>query len=239
MIPADDIVFRRARDAMIADQLMARGISSARVLHAMAAVPREQFVPPEERAHAYEDCALPVGEGQTISQPYMVAVMTQLLDVHHHHRVLEIGTGTGYQAAVLAQLAREVFTIERIRTLSEAASQRLSALGIANVHFHVGDGSMGWPGACVAQDGRFPANAPPAVEFDRIVVTAGAPEIPPPLLAQLADGGILVAPRGDSSSQRIVVITRAGATFSEKRELLCRFVPLIGAHGWREGDPRA
>jgi protein-L-isoaspartate(D-aspartate) O-methyltransferase len=214
--------YRFKRDAMVADQLMARGISSARVLHAMRAVERHRFVPAENREHAYDDSALPAGSDQTISQPYVVAYMTQLLDVQPQHRVLEIGTGTGYQTAILAVLAKEVFTIERIAELSGAAQKILAELGFSNIRFHVGDGSLGWP-----QSGE-------AILFDRILVTAGAPEVPPPLLAQLADGGTLVAPRGPPDNQRIVSIMRRGVVHSEHAHLPVRFVPLIGKHAWQK-----
>jgi protein-L-isoaspartate(D-aspartate) O-methyltransferase len=211
--------FRHKRDAMIAQQLVARGIHSARVLNAMSVVPREKFVSADQREHAYDDAALPSMNGQTISQPYIVAFMSELLDVRPADRILEIGTGTGYQTAILAKLAErgEVFSIERIAALSDSARAMLASMGISNVRFLVGDGTLGWPGA---------------ERFDRILITAGTPEIPPPLLSQLADGGILVAPRGMPEHQRLVVITRCGDSFSERERIPVRFVPLIGKHAW-------
>jgi protein-L-isoaspartate(D-aspartate) O-methyltransferase len=234
MDPPPPNLFGAARDAMLADQLMARGITSAAVLHAMAAIPRHAFVAPEFQSQAYDDCALPAAAGQTISQPFMVAIMTQLVNIQPHNHILEIGTGTGYQTAILAWLAREghVFTIERIDPLAAGARETLARLNIRNVTYLTSDGSLGWPGACIAQDARFPVDPLPGPSFDRILITAGTPIIPPPLLAQLADGGILVAPRGDEQSQRLIVVTRHGSTFTERINLSCRFVPLIGAHGW-------
>jgi protein-L-isoaspartate(D-aspartate) O-methyltransferase len=242
MNPPPSNPFSFARDAMLTKQLMSRGIHSAAVLHAMAAVPRHAFVAPEFQSQAYDDCALPAASGQTISKPYIVAIMTQLLNVQPQNRILEIGTGTGYQTAILATLASagHVFTVERIPQLADAARETLACLGIQNVTFLTGDGTMGWPGACFLQDARFPAPPVPTPTFDRILITAGTPEIPPPVLAQLADDGILVAPRGNVESQRLVVITRRGTTLSEHLHLSCRFVPLIGAHGWKaDQEPRA
>ena len=241
-----DNLYGLARDDMIADQLMRRGIHSASVLHAMAAIPRHLFVDTEYRRQAYEDCALPASDGQTISQPYMVAIMTQLLDVQPQHRVLEIGTGTGYQTAILAWLARDghVYTIERIEHLAAGARRRLAELGVGNVSYFTGDGTMGWPGgegSGVRGQGSEHSSlssgpCPLTPIFNRILITAGTPEVPPPILAQLAEGGLLVAPRGDEHSQRLVVMTRKGAALSERVDLSCRFVPLIGQHGWKHAD---
>ncbi|RJP35921.1 MAG: protein-L-isoaspartate(D-aspartate) O-methyltransferase [Phycisphaerales bacterium] len=218
-ITIDDEWGARQRVRMVEEQLRARGISDARVLAAMGAVPRERFVPASTRFQAYDDGALAVGEGQTISQPYIVGYMTAELDVGAEHRVLEVGTGTGYQTAVLARLATRVYTVERLPRLAQAAAETLAALGVANVVTRVGDGSLGWP-----------EEAP----FDRIIVTAGAPGVPQTLLNQLTDGGILVAPVGELSSQRLVRVVRRGRTFHERPGIGCRFVKLIGGEGWNE-----
>lgn len=200
-------------------ELREQGIADERVLDALARVPREVFLPPEEMADAYANQALPIGAGQTISQPYIVAVMTQALGLTGEERVLEIGTGSGYQAAVLALLAREVYTIERIAQLAQRARAALERLGISNLHYRVGDGTEGWP-----------EEAP----FDGILVTAAAPEVIPELLAQLTDGGRLVMPVGDEDRQVLRVYQRAGGRVTRSKLCDCRFVPLIGAHGWTE-----
>lgn len=200
-------------------ELREQGIEDERVLEALTRVPREAFLPAEEFADAYANQALPIGEGQTISQPYIVAVMTQALGLTGQERVLEIGTGSGYQAAVLALLAREVFTVERIEALSGRARATLEKLGYDNIHFKVGDGTEGWP-----------EEAP----FDGILVTAAAPDVIPELLAQLAEGARLVMPVGDADRQVLRVYTRAGGRVTRAKLCDCRFVPLIGAHGWAE-----
>lgn len=207
-----------ARRRMIFDDIYRRGIRDERVLQAMEDVPRERFLPPELQDAAFEDRALPIGAGQTISQPYIVAYMTEQLDVTPQSRVLEIGTGSGYQTAILARLAREVYTLERIDRLSESASRRLEALGVANVRFRCGDGTLGWPDA-----------AP----FDRILVTAAGPKVPPALLNQLDDGGILIAPIGDEPDQRLVKVHRHGPSLIETPLIAVRFVRLIGESGWK------
>jgi len=206
-----------ARRTMIEDQLRARGIRDARVLHEMAALRREDFLPADLSASAYDDRALPVDCGQTLSQPYIVALMTERLRLRPQHRVLEIGTGTGYQTAVLSRLVGSVFTVERIDELSRQAAARLARLGCSNVHFHVGDGTLGWP-----------EHAP----YDRILVTAGAPETPPALLAQLSTEGILVIPVGPPDEQVLISIERRGAELVRRELLACRFVKLIGSEGW-------
>jgi len=196
---------------MIVEQLGARDIHDPRVLDAMSRVPRHLFLPEDARFDAYDDHPVPIGHGQTISQPYIVAFMTQALDVGPEHRVLEIGTGCGYQTAVLAGLAREVFSIEVVPELAARARQTLDVLGYTNVHVRVGDGYDGWPG-----------EAP----FDRILGAAAAPEIPPVLVDQLADDGILVLPVGDSHQEIKVVQKRAGQVHS--RDVLpVRFVPMV------------
>jgi protein-L-isoaspartate(D-aspartate) O-methyltransferase len=205
---------------MVDRQIAARGIRDTRVLQALTQVPRHRFVPPALTSHAYADHAMSIGEEQTISQPYMVAVMTEALGLEGPERVLEVGTGSGYQAAVLAELAHEVFSVERIPSLADAADALLRELGYANVRLRTGDGSEGWP-----------EEAP----FDAILVTAGAPAPPPSLMDQLSpDGGRLVAPVGDRDLQRIVRVERSGSSFTKERLLSCRFVPLLGAEGWPE-----
>ena len=207
----------------LADHLRSRGIADPRVLEAMASVPRDRFVPEDAAAMSWRDQALPIACGQTISQPFMVALMTQELALRGSERVLEVGTGSGYQAAILARLAAEVHTIERIEDLARSADQLLRLeLGIENVRVHVGDGSLGWPSA-----------AP----FDRIIVTAGTPELPAPLFEQLADGGLIVAPIGSAESQQLRIIERRGNVAVEHPSVTCRFVPLIGQRGW--ADPSA
>jgi protein-L-isoaspartate(D-aspartate) O-methyltransferase len=211
--------FRKERLAMVEGQLRRRGISDQRVLEAMAKIPRHAFVSPDYQTAAYEDRPLPIGEGQTISQPYMVAVMTQSLSLKGEERVLEIGTGSGYQTALLAELAKAIFTIERIRALIQRAEENLEELGYKNILFFCGDGTKGWP-----------EKAP----FDGIIVTAGAPEIPQPLTSQLADGGRLVIPVGPRYTQTLYVVTRKGTQFTEEEVTGCVFVPLVGAYGWKE-----
>ena len=203
---------------MVANQLRARGIADERVLQAMAAVPRDEFVPDDQRPAAYDDEALPIGEGQTISQPYMVARMTELLDVEPGDRILEIGTGSGYQAAILAWLGALVTTIERQVALVPDARTRIEALGLGDaVEIRLADGSLGDP-----------AGAP----WDGIIVTAAAPAIPNELRDQLADDGRLVIPVGPRDRQILTVVTRHGQDWTEQPDGACVFVPLIGAGGF-------
>ena len=203
---------------MISVQLRARGIVDERVLAAMAAVPRERFVPAGSRDLAYADQALTIAAGQTISQPWMVAVMTQLLDLQPGCRVLEIGTGSGYQAAVLAAMGCDVLGIERLPELADAARERIEALGFADrVEIRVGDGSLGSP-----------ADAP----WSRIIVAAAAPAVPDALVAQLADGGRLVIPVGGRRVQELLLVERRGAELATTSRGPCVFVPLRGAGGW-------
>jgi protein-L-isoaspartate(D-aspartate) O-methyltransferase len=211
------------RVEMIEKQLRRRGISDAAVLAAMTEVPRHEFVPQEMRSHAYDDLPLPIGGGQTISQPYIVAAMTLALHLQPGDRVLEIGTGCGYQAAVLSRLAKEVFTIERRSELASAASATLARLGYPNAHVHCGDGTLG-----------LPELAP----FDAILVAAAAPAVPKPLLAQLAEGGRMILPVGDAEHQELQLIERRGDAFPTKLLEGCRFVPLVGYHGWQEPPKR-
>lgn len=207
------------REEMIEKQLRRRGIQDAAVLAAMAAVPRHEFVSEDVRAHAYDDLPLPIGSGQTISQPYIVAAMTAALHLQPGDRVLEIGTGCGYHAAVLSRLAKEVFTIERRPELASSASARLTRLGYSNAHVHCGDGTLG-----------LPEFAP----FDAILVAAAAPAVPKPLLAQLAEGGRIILPVGGAEHQELQLIEKHGDTFPIKMLEGCRFVPLLGYHGWQE-----
>ena len=207
---------------MVAEQLVARGIRDARVLDAFRRVPRHLFCPPETPvATAYGDHPLDIGQGQTISQPLMVAEMTAWLRLEPHDKVLEIGTGSGYQAAILALLVAEVHTVERLPDLAESAQERLAALGFANIHVHVGDGSCGWP-----------EQAP----YDAIVVTAASPGIPDPLKEELAEGGILAIPVGPRFAQDLALCERRGKEFRVTHAGGCRFVPLIGQHGWQDGE---
>ena len=203
----------RERRSMVARQLAARGISDPRVLEAMARVPREIFVPATSRHLAYADSALPIDCGQTISQPYIVALMTEALELSGDEKVLEIGTGCGYQTAVLAELTPHVYTIERHADLSRAARRRLESLGYDTIHYRVGDGTLGWP-----------EEAP----FDRILITAAAPAIPEPLWEQLREGGLVVAPLGGAWSQRLVAIRKERGEPVERYLCACRFVPLVG-----------
>ena len=209
--------FLRPRLNMVRDQLRPRRISDPRVLDAMAAVPRELFMPPALRELAYSDQAVAIGEGQTISQPFIVAYMTEQLAIEPHHRVLEVGTGSGYQAAVLAKLAGHVFSIERIDLLQRRAEKTLADLHISHIKLGLGDGSMGWT-----------EHAP----YDRIIVTAGAPTVPPELIAQLAAGGRLIIPVGNGNDQRLIAVCRLDDRTVETPLLECRFVRLVGAAGW-------
>lgn len=206
------------RERMVSEQLRRRDIVDPAVLAAFSVVPREDFVDPEAEKWAYEDSPLSIGFGQTISQPYVVAMTVQALGLAGNERVLEIGTGSGYAAAILGKVAREVHTVERIEELARTAAERLDRLGFDNVHVHHGDGTLGWP-----------PNAP----YEAIAVAAGAPRPPPSLLQQLTIGGRIVLPHGDASSQRLVRITRRSENdFVEEDLGEVRFVPLLGAEGW-------
>ncbi len=207
-----------AAERMVRLQLKTRDIVDPHVIDAMGRVPREAFVPSGSRTSAYEDCPLPIGHHQTISQPYMVAFMTQALELRGRERVLEVGTGSGYQTAVLAELCDQVFSIERIPELAAAAWQAIEGLGYCNVTIRVGDGSQGWP-----------EEAP----FDRILVGAAAPAVPPILSEQLADNGILVVPVGDwRQTQVVMLVRRTRRALSMEQTIGCRFVPLIGTGGF-------
>lgn len=213
--------YTEARRKMVESQLRARGIHDPDVLRVMEEVPRHLFVPPDLANQAYDDRPLDIGAGQTISQPYMVALMTELLAVEPHHRVLEVGTGSGYQAAILAALAREVVTMERFEKLAQAAAERLRDAGYRNVRVVVGDGSAG---------------APDHTPFDRIIVTAASPSVPPSLKEQLAAGGRLVCPVGARHAQKLIVVDRGDGVFEESEGVGCVFVPLLGKEGWSKDD---
>ncbi len=205
------------RREMVQEQISERGVRNPRVLDAMMRVPRHEFVSEDFLSGAYADQPLPIGNGQTISQPFMVGAMTQALALEGEERVLEVGTGSGYQAAVLALLAREVHSVENIATLATAAQERLARLSYKNVKVHHGDGTLGWP---------------QAAPYDAIVVTAAAPGIPPPLVAQLSEGGRLVIPVGPATEQELLLVRKIeGRTTSESLHY-CRFVPLLGRYGW-------
>jgi len=215
----DEETFAFERDRMVDEQLLSRDITDRRVLAAMRQVPRHRFVRPVDLRLAYADCPLPIGRGQTISQPYIVALMTQLLEPSPDDTVLEIGTGSGYQAAILAQLARKVISVERIPELAAEARLLLARLGVTTVEVQEGDGTQGCPD-----------HAP----FAGIVVTAGAPRVPEPLRQQLAEGGRLVLPVGSRDSQVLERWTRHGEDFRRERVAPVAFVPLIGEKGWSE-----
>lgn len=209
--------YEKQRQRMVVEQISRRGLNEPRLLSAMRTVPRHLFVPSEYRSSAYEDGPLPIGFGQTISQPYIVALMTNLLQLQGNERVLEVGTGSGYQAAILSKLAQEVHTIELLPELAESAAKLLAELGMDNVHIHVGDGSLGWPD-----------NAP----YAGILVAAAAPQAPRALLEQLADGGRLVIPVGGRGFQELEVWERKGGRYVSSNVLSVAFVPLRGEQGW-------
>ena len=211
---ADD--FAAQRQQMVASQIRNRGISDAAVLKAMETVPRHRFVPPEVRALAYGDTPLPIGHGQTISQPYIVALMSQLLDVQPGQRVLEIGTGSGYQAAVLAEMGVSVFTIEIVPELGRQAINVLDALGFKNIRVKIGDGYKGWP-----------EHAP----FDAIIVTCAPTNVPEPLKAQLAEGGRMVIPSGEKYNQQLFLLTKQTGKIKQEKIVDVRFVPMVDEHG--------
>lgn len=215
--------FRKEREEMVEFQIRARGVGDERVLAAMRKIPRHLFVPRGYERSAYEDRPLPIGEGQTISQPYIVAVMTEQLDLAPQDRVLEVGTGSGYQAALLAELAGTVISIERLASLADRAQQNLARAGVTNVKVVVGDGTEGYP---------------PEAPYDAVIVTAASPTIPDPLIDQLAEGGRLLAPVGPRECQDLLkLVKREGKVESIPLGGVC-FVPLIGQFGWRgEGSP--
>jgi protein-L-isoaspartate(D-aspartate) O-methyltransferase len=211
--------FTWAREKMVQEQLIARGIKQRRVLEAMRKIPRHFFVDPGLINRAYNDCALPIGEKQTLSQPYMAARMTEALELRGPEKVLEIGTGSGYQTALLAEICFNVFSVEKVRNLARKAREVLDKLEYHNIAIHVGDGSIGWS-----------EHAP----YDAVIVAAGAPEVPAPLLDQLLVGGRLVMPVGDEQTQRLMRITRGASGFAEEHLGECKFVKLIGKYAWHE-----
>jgi len=206
---------------MVRTQLERRGITDKTVLEAFRRVPREKFLRPADVEHAYEDRPYPIGYEQTISQPYIVALMTEVLEVGNTSKVLEVGTGSGYQTAILAELAGEVFTIERIGGLAERARGTLEALGYDNIRFLVGDGTLGWP-----------SEAP----FDRVIVTAAAPEVPGTLTDQLAVEGRMIIPVGSEHFQDLILVQRTGKGLARQKRCPCLFVKLIGREGWQARD---
>jgi len=213
------VSFDIARKRMVQEQIVARGITNPRLIDVMLKIPRHLFVQEAMAAQAYSDCPLPIGEKQTISQPFMVALMTDLLELKPTDHVLEIGTGSGYQTAILASLARRVWTIERIRPLAMQARKVLDSLHLLNVNIKVGDGTLGWE-----EEGP----------FDAILVTAGAPAVPETLVQQLAPGGRLVIPVGNEATQTLLRIRKeTDGTLTTETGIGCRFVPLIGQQGWQ------
>jgi len=216
--------YARARQWMLQRDLQGRDITDPRVLKVMAEIRREEFVPEAYLSQAYSDGPLPISMGQTISQPYIVALMTQELRLTHDCEVLEIGTGSGYQTAVLSKLAKRVYTVEQFSQLSESAQAVLRMLGIDNVEFYVGDGSCGWPGF----------RLPPSGYFDRIMITAAVPEMPEPLVEQLAEGGLIVGPVGSGTVQELVVARKRKGNIVETVVCNCRFVKLLGKYGFEQ-----
>ena len=207
--------FADRRREMVSVQIMARGIRNPRVLEAMRRIPRHLFVPPELSLRSYDDEPLPIGGGQTISQPYIVAYMTEALDLGGGEKVLEIGTGSGYQTAVLAELAREVYTVELLPDLADRSRTLLTRLGCDNVRFRTGDGTLGWPD-----------HAP----YDAIMVTAAAAAVPAPLESQLGEAGRMILPVGGPGFQELVLVRREGGAFRREKLLSVRFVPLVSTH---------
>ncbi len=211
--------FEEERRRMVQTQLIPRGIADESVLEAMRKVPRHRFVPEDLIESAYDDCPLPIGEGQTISQPYMVALMTECLGLKGDEKNLEVGTGSGYQAAILAELSGQIYTVERVEKLSKRAGEILKALGYINIQLKVEDGSEGW------------AEFSP---YDGIIVTAGSPDVPEPLAEQLSEGGRLVIPVGGCYSQELVVLEKKNGKLERREVCGCVFVPLVGRHGWEK-----
>ena len=213
------INYEKERGRMVEEQLLLRGVKDDRVLSAMRKVPRHEFLPEAIRGMAYQDSALPLGEAQTMSQPYMVALMSELLGLKGTERVLEIGTGSGYQTAVLAELCEKVYTVERIKPLAERARANLDRLGYRSVAIKVYDGTYGWKEMS---------------PFDAIMVTAGAPDVPAPLVDQLRESGRMVIPVGERYGQVLLKVVKTPSGPVTERNIPCTFVPLIGSHGWKE-----
>ncbi len=215
----DDWVLGRQRQEMVSGQLRGRDITDPRVLEVVAELPRELFVTKSLLSEAYADGPLPIGQGQTISQPYIQALMTEHLRLRGQEKALEVGTGSGYQTAILAKLCREVHTIERLPELSDTARGVLGSLGLENVHYSIGDGSAG-----VSEAGP----------YDAIIITAACPDVPEPLQQQLAEGGRLVAPIGSQGTQNLIIMTRDGQRLSRRSICPCRFVPLLGKYAFKQ-----
>ncbi len=209
--------FTLARNRMVQQQIEARGVTDPMVLAVMREIPRHLFVPESYQSRAYDDCPLPIGHGQTISQPYMVAVMTELLKLKGHEKVLELGTGSGYQAAILAKLSRWVYSLDRISELSARAHRNTDACGVSNITFVVADGTKGWP-----------EEAP----YEAVMITAGAPTVPEPVFEQLSECGRMVIPVGDRYSQVLKVVQKIKGLKKIESYFECRFVDLVGEHGW-------
>jgi protein-L-isoaspartate(D-aspartate) O-methyltransferase len=220
-IVTEPLQFEAQRLEMVAAQLRGRGIRSESVLAAMSRIPRHEFISAGQAAAAYTDHALPIADGQTISQPYVVAAMTEALALSGAERVLDIGSGSGYQAAVLSTLAREVIAVEWVSHLADSSRERLGRLGFTNIRLEQGDGSLGWP---------------VAAPYGAILVAAAAPEIPPPLLDQLAEGGRLVIPVGTLEEQNLICVTKRAGQLTTKILFACRFIPLLGRYGWPGGQ---
>ena len=211
--------FEKERNQMVDEQIATRGVKDERVLTVMRKVPRHEFLIEGIRGMAYADNALPIGENQTMSQPYIVGLMTELLELKGTERVLEIGTGSGYQAAILAELCEKVYTVERIKLLADKARATLDHLGYRTVAIKVYDGTYGWK---------------EVAPFDAIMVTAGAPNVPPTLVEQLKEGGRMVIPVGDRYGQKLVIVAKTTEGVVTQKSISCMFVPLIGNHGWKE-----
>ena len=211
--------YEKEREHMVKSQLARRGIKDQRVLEAMRRVPRHLFIPESTRNLAYCDGPLPIGHGQTISQPYIVALMTEILEIEGKERVLEVGTGSGYQAAILSRLVRQVYSVERHAALAQQAEKLFAQLGYDNIVVRVGNGTLGWP-----------EHSP----YEAIIITAAAPDVPRPLTDQLADGGRLVAPVGSQWSQVLVKVRRQDDLLIRERRTAVAFVPLVGKYGWEE-----
>ncbi len=210
--------FSRLKNRMVEEQLIARNIKDKMVLDAFRNVPRHLFVNPKEAGSAYDDRPLPIGYGQTISQPYIVALMVEQLKLNGDDIVLEIGTGSGYEAAVLAELAKEVYTIDRISELTKRAEAVFEELRYVNIHTKIGDGTLGWP-----------EHSP----YDAIIVSAASPAVPDTLIEQLKDGGCMILPVGDTATQTLTLVTKSRDTFTSRELTTCIFVPLLGKYGWR------
>jgi protein-L-isoaspartate(D-aspartate) O-methyltransferase len=216
-VERDEGRYARERERMVEEQLAARGVTDPRVLAVLRSVPRHRFVQEALRDRAYGDHPLPIGEEQTISQPFIVGLMSALLELTGQEKVLEVGTGSGYQTAVLAELARRVCSIERLPRLAERARATLEAQGYDNVWVRVGNGTLGWPDL-----------AP----FDRIIVTAGGPTVPPPLVQQLAEGGRMILPVGSADNQVLTIVENVGGEIRQRTQGECKFVKLVGKYAW-------